>query len=126
MARLEGRHRATRRDDAGAGAALHLLEAAAFQWINPKALVAALSAVAHLCAAGSPRLDLAVMLAVFGLVDRWLGCTWAGFGWPCGGFLKDRRRARIFNIAMALLLVASIVPMVLDGQMRFGISRSGS
>jgi len=39
---------------------------------------------------------------------------WAAFGVALRGLLKNPARARIFNIAMALLLVASIVPMVLS------------
>ncbi len=38
--------------------------------------------------------------------------TWTGFGVALRSILRDPRRARIFNVVMALLLVASIVPMV--------------
>jgi threonine/homoserine/homoserine lactone efflux protein len=39
--------------------------------------------------------------------------VWTGFGVVLRGILKTPRHARNFNIAMALLLVVSIVPMVL-------------
>ena len=39
--------------------------------------------------------------------------TWAGFGVALRKVLQNERQARIFNVVMALLLVASIAPMVL-------------
>ncbi len=56
------------------------------------------------------------MLLVFGLVTAGSVTTWAGFGVALRRLLRDPARARLFNIVMALLLVASIVPMVLEGQ----------
>lgn len=87
-------------------------QAAAFQWVNPKGLVASLSAVALYIRPGQQAQDLAIMLAVFGLTTVGSATTWAGFGVALRQFLRDPGRARVFNIAMALLLVASIVPMV--------------
>jgi len=52
------------------------------------------------------------MLVVFALATAGSVATWAGFGVALRQFLRDPARARLFNIAMALLLVASIVPMV--------------
>jgi len=88
------------------------LQAAAFQWVNPKAVIAALSAIALYLRPGHETLDLAVMLLVFGLSTLMSVMTWTGFGVALRRFLRDPARARIFNGAMALLLVASIVPMV--------------
>jgi threonine/homoserine/homoserine lactone efflux protein len=39
--------------------------------------------------------------------------TWTAFGVGLRRLLRDPAHARIFNIAMAVLLVASIVPMVM-------------
>ncbi len=88
-------------------------QAAAFQWVNPKGLVAALSAVAVYVRPGHERQDLAVMLAVFAAVTAGAVMTWAGFGVALRRLLRDPVHARIFNAVMALLLVASIVPMVI-------------
>ena len=87
-------------------------QAAAFQWVNPKGLVAALSAVALYVRPGHQVQDLAIMLAVFGLITAGSATTWAGFGVALRRLLQEPRHARLFNGAMALLLVASIVPMV--------------
>jgi threonine/homoserine/homoserine lactone efflux protein len=53
------------------------------------------------------------MLAVMTVVSIGAVALWTGFGVALRRFLRDPARARIFNISMALLLVASIVPMVL-------------
>ena len=88
------------------------LEAAAFQWVNPKAVLAAASGIAIYVRPSHAWFDFSVMLALFALATILSTAAWAGFGAALRGFLKDPARARIFNIVMALLLAASIVPMV--------------
>ena len=101
------------RDDGGGRARpFNFWQAAAFQWINPKAVVAVLGALALYMRPGQEARDLPVILAVFGLMTAGSVATWTGFGVALRRFLRDPAHARVFNIAMALLLVASIVPMV--------------
>jgi threonine/homoserine/homoserine lactone efflux protein len=88
------------------------LEAAAFQWINPKAVLAAASGIAIYVRPTHAWFDFPVMLALFAVATILSVATWAGFGAALRGLLRDPARARIFNVVMALLLVASIVPMV--------------
>lgn len=52
------------------------------------------------------------MLLVFGVSTILSVATWTGFGVALRRFLHAPVHARIFNGAMAVLLVASIVPMV--------------
>lgn len=94
------------------GRPMTFLQAAAFQWVNPKAFVAALSGVAVYMRPGHEREDFAVVLAVFGLATVLSTATWAGFGVALRRFLRDPVHARIFNVCMGLLLVASIYPIV--------------
>jgi len=102
------------RDDAGAdGRPLTFLQAAAFQWVNPKAVVTSLSAVAIYVRPGLAAVDVPVMLAVFGICTLMSVTAWTGFGVALRGLLSNPRHARIFNGAMALLLVASIAPMAI-------------
>jgi threonine/homoserine/homoserine lactone efflux protein len=89
------------------------LQAAAFQWINPKGLVAALSAIAVYVRPGHAHSDFPVMLAVLTVCTVGAVATWTGFGVALRRLLRDPVHARIFNGAMALLLVASILPMVI-------------
>jgi threonine/homoserine/homoserine lactone efflux protein len=104
-----------RNADGGPARPFTFWQAAAFQWINPKGLVAAISAIAIYLRPGHQVRDLGIMLVVFALVTTGSVTTWAGFGVALRRLLRDPARARLFNIAMGLLLVASIVPMVLEG-----------
>jgi threonine/homoserine/homoserine lactone efflux protein len=92
---------------------LSFLQAAAFQWVNPKGVVIALGAITLFVSPARPVADLSILLAVFGVVTLASTVCWSLFGVALGRLLQDRRRARIFNVCMALLLVISIVPMVL-------------
>jgi threonine/homoserine/homoserine lactone efflux protein len=89
------------------------LEAAAFQWINPKAVIAVVGGVALYVRPGHEWIDFPVMLVVMTVATLGAVALWTGFGVALRRFLRDPARARIFNISMALLLVLSIVPMVL-------------
>lgn len=91
---------------------LTFLQAFVFQWINPKAVVACLGAVALFMPADWTPSDFALLLLVFALATILATMTWAGFGAALSRFLHDPRHARVFNVAMAVLLVASIAPMV--------------
>jgi threonine/homoserine/homoserine lactone efflux protein len=92
---------------------LTFFQAAAFQWVNPKGVVIALGAIALYVSPARPVADLSILLAVFGVVTLASTITWSLFGVALGRLLRDPRRARIFNVCMAVLLVLSIVPMVL-------------
>lgn len=92
---------------------LTVLQAAAFQWVNPKAWALVLGGVAIFAGSFDSRLLSVVLLAIlFGLVCLPNGVIWALFGGAIGRFLSDERKRRIFNVAMALLLVASVAPML--------------
>ena len=88
------------------------LEAAAFQWVNPKAWVMAVSAMAVYTSPASPFLSVIIVAAAFAAVNLPTVSTWAGFGTALRGFLSDPARLKWFNIAMGLLLVASLWPML--------------
>ena len=54
-----------------------------------------------------------VLLAILlGLVNAPSICVWAGFGTVLRPFLSHAGRVRVFNIVMALLLVASLLPLI--------------
>jgi threonine/homoserine/homoserine lactone efflux protein len=87
-------------------------QAAAFQWVNPKAWVMAVSAMALYVRPDYAALDVAIVTAVFGIMTLPAVGTWAAFGHALRNLLRDPARVRVFNVVMALLLAASIVPMV--------------
>jgi threonine/homoserine/homoserine lactone efflux protein len=94
---------------------ISFLQATAFQWVNPKGVIAALGAVALFVRPDSATTDLLMLLVVFGVCTILAASTWTAFGAALSKLLRNPRYARMFNIAMALLLVASIVPMVWVG-----------
>lgn len=87
-------------------------EAAAFQWINPKAWVMAVTAMAVYTDAKAPLLSVSIVSLAFALVNFPSVSVWAGFGVALRRFLSDPARLKWFNIAMGVLLVATLLPML--------------
>jgi threonine/homoserine/homoserine lactone efflux protein len=88
------------------------LEAAAFQWVNPKAWVMAVSAMAIYTNPQAPFLSMLIVAGAFAAVNLPSVSTWAGFGMALRGFLTDPVRLKWFNVAMGVLLAASLWPML--------------
>lgn len=99
-------------DDNNMAKPLTFLQGAAFQWVNPKAVVIALSAISLYVRPEHQVADIIMVVVWFAFFTALTVVTWTGFGVALRALLRDPRRARVFNIVMALLLVASIVPMV--------------
>jgi threonine/homoserine/homoserine lactone efflux protein len=89
-------------------------QGAAFQLVNPKGWVMAISAMAIYVRPLHVAADVVAVTVVFGLVTVPAVLTWAGFGHVLRNALRDPAKLRLFNTVMALLLVASILPMVTD------------
>lgn len=88
------------------------VEAALFQWVNPKAWIMAIGAVATYIPTEGYFLNLAVITAVFAAMNAPCIAAWAGFGSLLRASLADPRRRRVFNVVMALMLVASLYPIL--------------
>jgi threonine/homoserine/homoserine lactone efflux protein len=88
------------------------LQGVAFQWVNGKGWVVALSAVTTYTVVGSSLLTQVLALAGIALVVT-VGAvtTWTLFGAMLRRYLHTDRRRRWFNYGMAALLVVSIVPV---------------
>jgi threonine/homoserine/homoserine lactone efflux protein len=97
------------------GRPLGFLAAAAFQWINPKAWVMAVSALTAYAVSADYTRSVLIVAAVFGVVTIPCIALWASFGTAMRRVLADPRYVRPFNVAMALLLVASIIPVFMEG-----------
>lgn len=93
-----------------AGRPFSVLDAAAFQWVNPKAWAMALGAVATFARPGHIALDVPVIALVLMLVGLPCITLWAGSGTLLKSLLHRPRTLRAFNIGMATLLVLSILP----------------
>ena len=88
--------------------------AAGFQWVNPKSwLVSASAAGTFLsAAAGSPVAQAVYFAGLFFLVALPSGFVWLAFGATVQRMLRSPRRLRTFNVAMGLLLAASIALII--------------
>ena len=95
-----------------AGTPLTFLQAAGFQWVNPKALSMALTAITVYTPPGRGFDDLLVMAVVFGVINLPSVGSWAWLGLQMRRLLTNPARLRAFNILMALLLVASLYPIL--------------
>ena len=89
--------------------------AAAFQWVNPSAWLV-VTAAAGMFIRPNENLwaQTGWISAVFFAVAIPCMLPWVLLGCEAGHFLRSPRWRRVFNSAMAVLLVASIVPLLLD------------
>ncbi|UWQ50339.1 LysE family translocator [Leisingera caerulea] len=93
------------------GRPMTFLQAAAFQWVNPKAWAMALTAIS----AYTPDQTLAAILLVgviFGAINLPSVGSWTVLGQQMARFLTSPGRLVVFNWTMAALLVASLYPVI--------------
>ncbi|MCI5078406.1 LysE family translocator [Oricola sp.] len=84
----------------------------AFQWINPKAWAAAMTAASTYLPDGAGATTIAAGAAIIALAALFATTTWLTFGLLISRFLHEPGRARAFNIVMAVLLLASTLPIL--------------
>ncbi len=96
-----------------AGKPLTFLQAAAFQWVNPKAWAMALAAISIYAA--SEKIEAILLVAlVFGAVNVPSTAVWLISGERIQRLLHKDAHFRIFNLVMAVLLIGSALPMFLS------------
>ncbi|MBQ0708690.1 MULTISPECIES: LysE family translocator [unclassified Ochrobactrum] len=88
------------------------LQAAAFQWVNPKAWVMAVTGIATYANHDNYYVAVLLVSAAFAIVNLPSVSVWAGFGTLLRNWLSDPVRLKWFNLVMALLLVLSLWPML--------------
>ena len=97
------------------GKPLTFLQSAAFQWVNPKAWSMALSAITLY--ASSRDLTAVIWVAGVYVCVSFISTTgWTVLGQQMRRLLKNPKRLRLFNYLMALLLVATLVPVLWPAQ----------
>lgn len=96
---------------AATGAPLTFLQAAAFQWVNPKAWAMALTAITVYV--GSPSWAALLMACViFSVINLPSVGVWTILGQQMARVLTNPRRLTLFNRTMAVLLIASLYPVL--------------
>lgn len=92
------------------------IQAAAFQWINPKAWVMAIGAITTYTPHENFELNVLLIAALFALVNCPSVGVWTAAGSLLRKWLNNPVVLRGFNISMALLLAASLYPIFADVQ----------
>lgn len=100
--------------DAVSGQPLTFVQAAAFQWVNPKGWVMAVGAVSAYAGIAMFPYNMLVIAALFGVLGVFSSSIWTALGQSLRRLLTDARAVRAFNAVMALALVASLWPVVRD------------
>ena len=104
-------HAAAPRDGAATGTPMTFLQAAAFQWVNPKAWAMAITAIT-VYTQTTAFWAIVLVSCIFGVVNLpSVGC-WAWLGQGMRRFLTNPARLTAFNWTMAVLLVASLYPIL--------------
>jgi threonine/homoserine/homoserine lactone efflux protein len=94
---------------------INFWQSAAFQWINPKAWIMGSSALAaYTTLDDNFFVQVTIVCITFMIITFPCAGVWLVFGAGLQKFLRDPAHLKLFNIAMALLLVGSILPVVWD------------
>lgn len=104
--------RATSASSGSTGATpMSFVQAAAFQWVNPKAWAMALTALS-VYAAEASFVSFALVALVFGVVNLPSITLWTLLGQQIRRILTNHMRLRVFNWTMAGLLLLSLYPVL--------------
>ena len=93
------------------GTPMTFIQAALFQWVNPKAWTMALTAVSVYSPSHSLT-AVAFVAGVFGAINFPCIGVWTTMGQQLQRILTNPMRLRAFNVCMALLLVGSLYPVL--------------
>ncbi|MEY0432827.1 LysE family translocator [Providencia huaxiensis] len=86
---------------------LTFLEAALFQWINPKAWMMAISGMAMYTNTNAPYLSMFQVAVIFSAINWPCVAIWAMFGCKLRERLKQPKILKRFNLVMGILLALS-------------------
>jgi threonine/homoserine/homoserine lactone efflux protein len=90
------------------------VEAAAFQWVNPKAWAMAVAITAQFVSGGQQILAALITAGIFVIAGLTSASTWALAGTALTQWINTPERLRLFNIVMALLIAGCVVLLFLD------------
>jgi threonine/homoserine/homoserine lactone efflux protein len=99
-------------DKAASGQPMTFIGAALFQWINVKGWVIAAGTITAYAAIAAYPWNMLVLTLLSLVVGLTSSTTWAFFGSAMQPLVSSPRAIRIFNIVMALLLLASLYPVL--------------
>ena len=98
----------------GRGRPFTFVEAAAFQWVNPKGWAMAIAVTSQFVTPENPIKTALMVSAVFTLAGLTSASSWALAGRALTRWINTDNRLRWFNITMAVLIAATVVLLFLD------------
>jgi threonine/homoserine/homoserine lactone efflux protein len=101
-------------DTGETGKPLTFLQAAAFQWVNPKAVAMALTAISAYAPREAGSLALLMVAGVFTAINLPSVSVWTVLGQQMRKLLSKPKAQRAFNIGCAALLMASLYPIIMS------------
>lgn len=91
------------------------LQAAAFQWVNPKAWIVAITAISVFVTSTQNSFIQVLTISFIYLLSSIVSTNiWALGGVVLKKFLKEEKSIKIFNISMASLLILSVIPFMFE------------
>jgi threonine/homoserine/homoserine lactone efflux protein len=93
---------------------LTFLQGAMFQWVNVKGWVAVIGTITAYAAIAKFPFNIVIQVLTFLAMGTAAITIWTLFGSALRPFLTSPRAVRGFNIAMALLLLASLYPVFME------------
>lgn len=90
---------------------ISFLQAAAFQWINPKAWMIALTVIT-LYAQTNTILTVTMVAVICAGTMPFVSFVWTLLGTQIGRILTNEKRLRTFNVTMAVLLLLCVIPLI--------------
>lgn len=96
------------------------LEASSFQFINPKALILAVTVNTTFISGEAAFLpQFAAMVFLCSAIAAMSFLTWLSFGMIIGRFIQNEDARKLFNFTMALILAGLTVPVAIDTLAQF-------
>lgn len=92
---------------------LTYVEAAAFQWVNPKGWSMAIAAVSQFVTVARPLASALTVAGVFLALGLLSSATWTLAGQALTRWLTTDRRLMVFNVTMAALIVLSTAQILM-------------
>lgn len=93
---------------------MNFIQAALFQWVNPKACVTAMGAVTAYLSSGSPLYWYVLIGVVCGVAAIFSCSLWTWVGEKLQAIINEPKKLHYFNAAMAALLALSVVYPIIE------------
>jgi len=91
------------------------IQSALFQWVNPKAWIMAITSISVFVSSNENSMFQVILIAFIYCLSLCISSnTWAFGGILLKKFIRNAKSVQKINIVMALLLVASVLPMLFE------------